>query len=137
MIRKTDSRHHHHPEGVVYRGFCLNSGTVAVSKFPFRWWWWCIESVFPMIRILRSAASSCSRSSGAPRPCASSWSGIPTMLYYIILYYIICIHIYIYIYYRYIHTHNACMHIYIYIYIIYVYRERERERENMVEINCV
>ena len=44
--RKTDSIHHHHPEGVVYRGFCLNSGTVAVSKFPLRWWW-CIESVFP------------------------------------------------------------------------------------------
>ena len=44
--RKTDSIHHHHPEGVVYRGFCINSGTVAVSKFPFRWWR-CIESVFP------------------------------------------------------------------------------------------
>ena len=48
IIRKTDSIHHHHPEGVVYRGFCLNSGTVAVSKFPFRWWW-CIESVFPIM----------------------------------------------------------------------------------------
>ena len=47
VYRKTDSIHHHHPEGVVYRGFCLNSSTVAVSKFPFRWWW-CIESVFPV-----------------------------------------------------------------------------------------
>ena len=48
VVRKTDSIHHHHPEGVVYRGFCLNSSTVAVSKFPFRWWW-CIESVFPVV----------------------------------------------------------------------------------------
>ena len=49
-IRKTDSihhhHHHHHPEGVVYRGFCLNSSTAAVSKIVSRRWW-CIESLFP------------------------------------------------------------------------------------------
>ena len=33
--RNTDSiHHHHHPEGLVYGGFCINSGTVAVSKSP-------------------------------------------------------------------------------------------------------
>ena len=37
---------HHHPEGVVYRSFCINSGTVAVSEVTSRWWWWCIESLF-------------------------------------------------------------------------------------------
>ena len=54
--RKTDSihhhhhlhhHHHHHPEGVVYRSFCLNSGTLAVPKVTSRRWWWCIESLFP------------------------------------------------------------------------------------------
>ena len=44
--RKTESIHHHHPEGVVYRSVCLNSGTVAVSNITSRRWW-CIESVFP------------------------------------------------------------------------------------------
>ena len=43
---KTDSIHHHHPEGAVYRNCCLNSSTVAVSKVTSRRWW-CIESVFP------------------------------------------------------------------------------------------
>ena len=42
--RKTDSIHHHHPEGVVYRSFCFNSSTVAVSKVTSRRWW-CIESL--------------------------------------------------------------------------------------------
>ena len=32
--------------GVVYRGFCLNSGIVAVSNVTSRRWW-CIESLFP------------------------------------------------------------------------------------------
>ena len=45
-IRKTDSIHHNHPEGVVYRGVCLNSGTVAVSSNTSGRSW-CIESVFP------------------------------------------------------------------------------------------
>ena len=51
--RKTDSirhhhhhHHHHHPEEVVCRNFCLNSGTVAVSKVPSRRWW-CIECLLP------------------------------------------------------------------------------------------
>ena len=48
---KTDSIHPHHPEGVVYGSFfCLNSGTVAVSKVPSRRWW-CIESLFPCPRL--------------------------------------------------------------------------------------
>ena len=51
ITRKSDlmhhHHHHHHPEGVVYRGFCLNSATVAVSKLTSRRWW-CIESVFPI-----------------------------------------------------------------------------------------
>ena len=47
ITRKTDSIQHHHPEGVVYRSFCLNSGTVAVSEAISRRWW-CIESVFPI-----------------------------------------------------------------------------------------
>ena len=46
-IRKTDSIHHHYPEGVVYRSSCLNSSTVAVSEIPSRRWW-CIESLFPI-----------------------------------------------------------------------------------------
>ena len=41
--------HHHHPEGVVYRGFRLNSGKVAVSKGTARRWW-CIESLFPVMQ---------------------------------------------------------------------------------------
>ena len=49
QVRMTDSIHHHHPEGVVYRSFCLNSGTVAVSKVTSRRWW-CIESIFPQVR---------------------------------------------------------------------------------------
>ena len=45
---KTDSiQHHHHPEGVVYRNFCFNSGTIAVSKITSRRWW-CVESLFPI-----------------------------------------------------------------------------------------
>ena len=46
ITRKTDSIHHH-PEGMVYRSFCLNSGTVAISKITSRRWW-CIESLFPI-----------------------------------------------------------------------------------------
>ena len=48
IIRETDSIHHHHPEGVVYRSFCLYSGIAAVSKNTSRRWW-CIESLFPNI----------------------------------------------------------------------------------------
>ena len=44
--RKTDSIQHHHPEEVVYRSSCLNSGGVAVSEVTSRRWW-CIESLFP------------------------------------------------------------------------------------------
>ena len=33
LILGLSRHHHHHPEGVVYRSlFCLNSGTVAISK---------------------------------------------------------------------------------------------------------
>ena len=54
FLRKSDCfhhhrhHHHHHPEGVVCRGFCFNSGTVAVSEIVFRRWW-CIESLFPLL----------------------------------------------------------------------------------------
>ena len=34
------------PHGLVYRSFCLNSSTLAVSKVTSRRWW-CIESLFP------------------------------------------------------------------------------------------
>ena len=30
-LRKSDFIHHHRPEGVVYRSFCLNSSTFVVS----------------------------------------------------------------------------------------------------------
>ena len=43
--RKTDAIHRHHPEGVVYRSFHLNSSTFAVSEVVSRRWW-CIESLF-------------------------------------------------------------------------------------------
>ena len=47
---KTDSiPHHHHPEGVVYIGVCLNSNIFAVSEAASRRWW-CIESLFPIAR---------------------------------------------------------------------------------------
>ena len=47
-IRKTDSIYTtNHPEGVVYRSFCFNSSTVAVSEVVSRRWW-CIESLFPI-----------------------------------------------------------------------------------------
>ena len=36
----------HHPEGVVYRSFCLNSSTFAASEIVSRRWW-CIGSLFP------------------------------------------------------------------------------------------
>ena len=49
-IRKSDSTHHQHSEGVVYRGFCLNSSTVAVSKMASRRWW-CIEYIYIYIHI--------------------------------------------------------------------------------------
>ena len=52
IIRKTDSIHHHHPEGVVYRSFCLNSGTVAVSKVTSGRRW-CTESLFPFSQLPR------------------------------------------------------------------------------------
>ena len=67
--RKTDSihhhhhqhhqhhQHHHHPEGVVYRGFCLNSSTIAVSKGTSRRRWWCIESFFPFSESSEQAQS--------------------------------------------------------------------------------
>ena len=46
--RKSDFLHHHqHPEGVVYRSFCLNSNTFAVSEIVSRRGW-CIESLFPV-----------------------------------------------------------------------------------------
>ena len=41
-------RHHHHSEGVVYRSFCLNSSTLAVSETASRRWW-CIEPLFPYL----------------------------------------------------------------------------------------
>ena len=45
--RKSDVIHHrHHPEGVVYRSFRLNSNTFAVSDIASRRWW-SIESLFP------------------------------------------------------------------------------------------
>ena len=44
--RKNDYLRHHHSEGVVYRSFCLNSSTFAVSEIAARRWW-CIESPFP------------------------------------------------------------------------------------------
>ena len=47
VFRKTDSIHNHHPEGVVYRSFCLNSSTFAVSGIASRRWW-CMESRFPV-----------------------------------------------------------------------------------------
>ena len=47
IIRKTDSIDHHHPEGVVYRSFCLDSGTVTVPNITSRSW--CIEFIFPII----------------------------------------------------------------------------------------
>ena len=52
IYRRTDSihhnhHHHHNPEGVVYRNFCLNSATVAVSEITSRRWW-CIESLSPI-----------------------------------------------------------------------------------------
>ena len=46
-IRKTDSIHHHHPDGVVYKSFCLNSSTFEVSTITSGRWW-CTESVFPI-----------------------------------------------------------------------------------------
>ena len=53
MFRKTESIHYHrHPEGVVYGSFCLNSGTVAVSKLISRRWW-CIEYMFPMFYVIK------------------------------------------------------------------------------------
>ena len=58
-LRKTDSmilyhhqHRHHHPEGVVYRTFCLNSSTSAVSEIASRRWW-CIESL-PISAFLRT-----------------------------------------------------------------------------------
>ena len=45
-IRQNDFIHQHHPEGVVYGSFCLNSSTVAVSEAASRRWW-CIESLLP------------------------------------------------------------------------------------------
>ena len=45
--RKSDFIHHnHHPEGVVYRNFGLNSSTFAISEIASKRWW-CIESLFP------------------------------------------------------------------------------------------
>ena len=46
-LRKSDFvHHHHHPDGVVYRSFCLNSSAFAVSEIASRRRW-CIESLFP------------------------------------------------------------------------------------------
>ena len=39
------------PPRVVYRGFCLNSVAVAVSKVTSRRWW-CIESLFPILVLI-------------------------------------------------------------------------------------
>ena len=46
--RKTDSTHHRHPEGVVYRSFCLSSATFAVAQVHSRRGW-CVESLFPTV----------------------------------------------------------------------------------------
>ena len=47
--RKTDSIHlHHRPEGVVYRTFCFDSSTSAVSETASRRWW-CVEISLPII----------------------------------------------------------------------------------------
>ena len=35
----------------MYRSFCLNSSTFAVSKVTSRRWW-CIESLFPLILLI-------------------------------------------------------------------------------------
>ena len=61
VSRKNDFIHHN-PEGLVYRSFCLNSSTFAVSETASRRWW-CIEYLFPV-----------------------SHSFLRTLLYYIILY---------------------------------------------------
>ena len=45
--RKTESMHHHHPEGVEYEATCLNSSTVAVPKVTSGRWW-CIKLFFPL-----------------------------------------------------------------------------------------
>ena len=40
----------------IYRQFCLNSGTVAVSKGTSRRWW-CIESLFPACRAAQGGSA--------------------------------------------------------------------------------
>ena len=45
--------------GVVYRGFCLNSGAVSASTIASRRWW-CIEYLFPSL----GSASERSKSKG-------------------------------------------------------------------------
>ena len=49
-IRKSDliqHHHNHHPEGVVYRSFRLNSSAFAASEMASRRW--CVESLFPLV----------------------------------------------------------------------------------------
>ena len=55
-IHNRPQHHHHHPKGVVYRSYCLNSGTVAVSTTTSRMWW-CIESLFPAHDVAAITAS--------------------------------------------------------------------------------
>ena len=83
--RKTDSEHHHHhhhPEGVVYRNWCLNSGTVAVSNITSRRWWG-TESLSPKEKHVSVML-------GAPSPCqpnceAGSCLGVYYYMYIIII----------------------------------------------------
>ena len=52
LNRKTESihHHHHHLEGVVYRSFCLDYSTIAVSYIVSRRWR-SIESLFSSIKV--------------------------------------------------------------------------------------
>ena len=117
--RKTEFIHHHSPEGVVYRSFCLSSGTFADSETASRRWW-CIESLFPSCTAYRQ--SSAASEAGTSRktllelsPERRTWGFAALLALFVLT-------IYIYIY-----THNyiqmciyilhMCRCIYIYIYM--------------------
>ena len=116
ISRKTDSIHHH-PERLVYRSFCLNSGTVAVSKVTSRRWW-CIESLFPYIHdTARQNLDVCLCRAYRITSFISEHFSLSLSLYIYIHMCVFYIYIYIYIY---IHTHIHICIIYIYMYI-YIY----------------
>ena len=50
--------HHDHPEGAVYRSFCLNSSTSAVSEIASRRWWRVEHMVPVMLRFQEFARPS-------------------------------------------------------------------------------